>query len=79
MMESSSDIRNRKSPSFGFVSTRFSRTDGVSSETAKWVEVLRRKGCTCNFMTGELDTDPEWSHEVSNTFFRYPEIEAFRV
>ena len=32
-------IWNRKKLSFGFVSTRFAGTDGVSLETNKWVDV----------------------------------------
>lgn len=64
----------RKPISFGFVSTRFAGTDGVSLETEKWVDVLREKGCKVYFMAGELDTDPEISHHAPKAFFHHPDI-----
>ena len=78
MMNCTIPIWERKKPSFGFISTRLSGTDGVSLEAAKWVEVLRNKGCECCFLAGQLDTDPEWSHEVPKAFFKHPEIEAIQ-
>jgi glycosyltransferase involved in cell wall biosynthesis len=69
-----SDVWRREKPSFGFVSTRLAGTDGVSLETAKWVEVLQSKGCKCYFMAGQLDTDPDASHLVPEAFFHHPEI-----
>ncbi|MFP4151336.1 MAG: hypothetical protein ACLFSV_00745 [Alkalispirochaeta sp.] len=51
-------IRDRHRPSFGFVATRFSGTDGVSLDTEKRTEVFRRTGCDVYFCAGELDTDP---------------------
>ena len=67
-------IWDRKKPSFGFVSTRFAGTDGVSLETEKWAEVLNEKGCSAYFMAGKLDTDPEVSHLAPKTFFQHEEI-----
>jgi glycosyltransferase involved in cell wall biosynthesis len=55
-------IWDRYRPSFGFVSTRLSGTDGVSLETEKWAEVFRRNGCDVCFCAGELDTDPAVSY-----------------
>jgi glycosyltransferase involved in cell wall biosynthesis len=67
-------VWKRKDLSFGFVSTRFAGTDGVSLETEKWVDVLKSKGCRVYFMAGELDTDAEISHLVPKAFFKHPEI-----
>ena len=38
----------------GFISTRLSGTDGVSLETEKWSNVLRRMGHETFFCAGEL-------------------------
>lgn len=67
-------IWDRKRHSFGFVSTRFAGTDGVSLETAKWVDVLRSKGCPVYHMAGQLNTDAETSHLAPKAFFHHPEI-----
>ena len=67
-------IWKRQKLSFGFVSTRFAGTDGVSLETQKWVEVLKSKGCKVYFMAGNLDTDPEISHLVPRAFFQHEDI-----
>ena len=71
-------VWNRKKLSFGFVSTRFAGTDGVSLETQKWVDVLKSKGCKVYFMAGELDTEPEISHLAPKAFFQHPEIIAIQ-
>jgi glycosyltransferase involved in cell wall biosynthesis len=39
----------------GFFSTRLAGTDGVSLETAKWVQVLERMGHRAFYCAGELD------------------------
>jgi len=67
-------IWDRKKPSFGFVSTRFAGTDGVTLETKKWVELLKGKGCDCYYMAGQLDTDPAISHLAPKAFFQHEEI-----
>ena len=67
-------VWNRKKLSFGFVSTRFAGTDGVSLETQKWIDVLEAKGCRVYYMAGELDTDPDISHLVPKAFFKHEEI-----
>ena len=64
----------RKKLSFGFVSTRFAGTDGVSLETQKWVDVLKGKDCRVFYMAGELDTPPEISFLEPKAFFQHPEI-----
>jgi mannosylglucosylglycerate synthase len=58
----------------GFISFRFAGTDGVSLETEKMADVLRRWGYRCVFMGGELDTPPEDSFLVEETHFQYPDI-----
>lgn len=78
MMTFKGSLWDRKKPAFGFVSTRLCGTDGVSLETAKWAEVLRKNGYACSFMAGLLDTDPEWSHLAPKAFFKHPEIEAIQ-
>lgn len=67
-------VWERRSPSFGFVSTRFAGTDGVSLETAKWVDVINSNDCQCFFLAGQLDTPPERSHLAPKAFFQHPEI-----
>lgn len=67
-------IWDRKKLSFGFVSTRFAGTDGVSLETQKWVDVLKAKGCKVYYMAGNLDTDPEISHLAVKALFQHKEI-----
>jgi len=67
-------IWDRGKLSFGFISTRLAGTDGVSLETAKWVELLASKGCPCFFMAGELDTEPNVSHLVPEAFFGHDAI-----
>ena len=67
-------IWKRKKHSFGFVSTRFAGTDGVSLETQKWVDVLKSKGGRIFYMAGELDTPDEISYLEPKAFFQHPEI-----
>lgn len=63
-----------RKPSFGFVSTRFAGTDGVSLETQKWLDILCSKGCPVYFMAGKLDTDEDISHLVPLAFFQHPQV-----
>ena len=72
----SSQIWKVKKPSFGFISTRFHGSDGVSLETKKWAGVIRSKGCSVYFMAGDLDTDPEVSHLAPLASFKHPDIAA---
>lgn len=72
---------NRRTPDrsalhIGFVSTRFSGTDGVSLETAKWAEVLEQMGHTCFYFCGLSDRPPERSLVVEEAFYRHPEVRA---
>jgi glycosyltransferase involved in cell wall biosynthesis len=59
------------SKNIGFVSTRFAGTDGVTMETSKWVEVLKRGGHKCFWFAGKLDRDPQRSYLVPEAFFQH--------
>jgi glycosyltransferase involved in cell wall biosynthesis len=63
----------------GFISTRFAGTDGVSLETAKWVEVFEKAGFSSYYFAGELDRPPENSFLVEEAHFQHPDIkDVFR-
>jgi glycosyltransferase involved in cell wall biosynthesis len=61
---------------FGFVSTRFAGTDGVSLESLKWAEVLARDGHRCFWFSGLSDRPEDVSMVVPEAHFAHPEIEA---
>ena len=64
----------------GFISFRFSGTDGVSLETAKWSEIFTKLGWECYYLAGELDTPPERSMCEPILQFTHPDIqEIYRV
>ena len=58
----------------GFVSTRFSGTDGVSLESAKWAQVLWDHRHVSYWYAGKLDRDPDVSVEVPHAHFGHPDI-----
>ena len=58
----------------GFVSTRFSATDGVSLETEKWTQVLARLGHQCFFFAGLCDRPPAITYIVPEAHFGHPAI-----
>jgi glycosyltransferase involved in cell wall biosynthesis len=58
----------------GFVSTRFSGTDGVSLETEKWANVLTSLGHECFYFAGESDRPAERSLVVPEAHFQHPQI-----
>jgi mannosylglucosylglycerate synthase len=60
----------------GFISTRFSGTDGVSLESAKWAVVLERLGHTCFYFSGECDRPSQVCYVVPEAFYRHPVIDA---
>ncbi len=60
---------------FGFVSTRFAGTDGVSLESAKWAEVLWRDGHISHWYAGLSDRQPDISRCVPEAHFAHPEID----
>jgi len=55
----------------GFVSTRFSGTDGVTLEASKWAEVLKRDGHRYYWFAGLLDRKPEKSFFVPEAHFQH--------
>lgn len=60
----------------GFVSTRFSGSDGVSLETRKWASVLEGMGHTCFYFAGESDRPAERTTVVPEAMFTHPEIQS---
>ena len=63
-----------KSLNIGFISFRFSGTDGVSLETAKWAEILEEMGHKCFYFAGECDRPQDRSMIVEKAHFQHPEI-----
>lgn len=58
----------------GFVSTRFSGTDGVSLESAKWAQVLWDSDHRSFWFAGMLDRDPATSMLAPQAHFGDPDI-----
>jgi mannosylglucosylglycerate synthase len=59
----------------GFISTRFSGTDGVSLEVRKWVQILNNLGHSCFFFAGESEWSPERSMVVPEAHFNHATIQ----
>ncbi len=64
--------RRRKGQRIGFVATRFSGTDGVSLESAKWANVLWDHKHVSYWYAGKLDRDPNMSMLVPEAYFSDP-------
>jgi glycosyltransferase involved in cell wall biosynthesis len=62
--------RNR----IGIISTRLAGTDGVSLETAKWVNILTSLGNDCFYFAGESDLPEEQTYLVPEAHFNHTEI-----
>ena len=60
----------------GFISTRFSGTDGVSLETEKWAAVFQQMGHECFYFSGESDRPEKSSVVVPEAHFKHPDIET---
>ncbi|MCD6454292.1 MAG: glycosyltransferase family 4 protein [Candidatus Aminicenantes bacterium] len=58
----------------GFISTRIAGTDGVTLETKKWAEVLKRNGYELFYLAGELDVDDSCCMQEELFHFKHPEI-----
>ncbi len=54
----------------GFVSTRFSGTDGVTLEASKWAQVFQRNGYSCYWFAGELDRNPSMGYLAPEAHFQ---------
>lgn len=63
------------SKNIGFVSTRFAGTDGVTLESSKWAEVLKKNGNRCFWFAGELDRSSEKSLLVPEAHFTHKKNE----
>jgi len=57
------------SRNIGFVSTRFSGTDGVSLESAKWAKILWDHEHVSFWYAGKLDRDPQASLVIPEAYF----------
>ncbi len=57
----------------GFISTRFSGTDGVTMESSKWAAVLEAAGHRCFWMAGKLERKPSESMLVPEMHFKHEE------
>ncbi len=55
----------------GFVSTRFAGTDGVTLESSKWAQVIKKSGHSCFWFAGELDRNPRNSFLATEAFFNH--------
>jgi len=55
----------------GFVSTRFSGTDGVSLEACKWADVFEQNGHRCFWFAGEIDRDVQRSFFAPEAHFKH--------
>jgi glycosyltransferase involved in cell wall biosynthesis len=73
-------MQSAKTPlHIGFISTRFSGTDGVSLETEKWAEVLEGLGHQCFYFAGASDRPPERSLVIPGASFNHPTIAAINT
>ena len=59
----------------GFVSTRFSGTDGVSLESAKWAQIFWEEGHVSYWYAGRLDRSPAISMCIPEAYFHHPDNE----
>ena len=69
-------IPYEKVNNIGFISTRFSGTDGVSLETEKWARVFEKEGFRCFYFAGKLDRPPSCSYLVPAAHFMDPGIRS---
>lgn len=66
---------NVQGHNIGFVGTRFSGTDGVSLESAKWAQILWDHRHVSHWFAGELDREPGVSMLVPHAHFTHPDVE----
>lgn len=60
----------------GFVSTRFSGTDGVTLESSKWARLFQRRGFETYWFAGELDRDPVKGYLAPEAHFQHEANQA---
>jgi hypothetical protein len=58
----------------GFVATRLRGTDGVTLETAKWIQVLESEGHLCFSLSGESDGGGAHSLVIPEMHFQHPDV-----
>lgn len=56
----------------GFISTRFSGTDGVTLESNKWADVLKQNGFRVFWFAGQLNKALDVSYMVPEAYFNHP-------
>lgn len=71
MNYSTASIKPRR---IGFVSTRFSTTDGVSLETEKWAQVFKGMGHQLFYFAGLCDRPDDVSYVVPEAHFEHSDI-----
>jgi len=71
VMEGPSQLSSHR---IGFVGTRFTGTDGVSLETRKWAEVLKRLGQEVYYFAGVSDQPQEISFVVPEAHFLHADV-----
>src|SRR5215216_7297913 len=59
----------------GFISTRFSGTDGVSLETQKWAHILERLGQNVYYFAGQSDLPEPISFVVPEAHFLHKDVQ----
>ncbi|HKG53652.1 MAG TPA: hypothetical protein VKB04_05290 [Anaerolineales bacterium] len=59
----------------GFISTRFSGTDGVSLETQKWTHILERLGQSVYYFAGQSDLPEPISFVVPEAHFLHKDVQ----
>src|ERR1041384_3633262 len=59
----------------GFVSTRFSSTDGVSLETRKWAHVLEQLGQSVYYFAGESEEPEEGNFVGPEAHFLHKDVQ----
>lgn len=57
----------------GFISTRFSGTDGVSLEAKKWANVFNTAGHDCYWFAGQIEGNPDRYLRVPKAHFNHPQ------
>ncbi len=68
-------LKEPKHKSVGFVSFRFSGTDGVSLEATKWAEIFNKLGWQCHYLAGELDEQLDSTMCEPILQFTHPDIQ----
>lgn len=60
----------------GIIATRLAGTDGVSLETAKWINVLTSLGYDCYYFTAESEWPEDRTYLLPEAHFAHPDINS---